>query len=258
MNYVIVSGFICLGSSVVNDLLKEVCGYKDFPTEFKLFREPKGIIDLAHYLVEDWDYMKSGDAILDFIELSNKFVSNISTIYSYDKVFNQRFLQCVEDFINRIVYKNYECGSSFYTFEKQKILNFKIGKGDISYEINKPSHKNIGFSYVTFEEFNQYVKDFMNSIFGFYTNMGYSTVILDQGLPPGAHRYIGDFFKNGKMFIIDRDPRDTALSMIQRNKAIGVELKNRLNVDFYTKWFQKTRAIDSVNEKMLRSYHMSD
>lgn len=267
MNFVIVSGYICSGSSVVNDLLKEVGGYKDFPIEFKLFSQPAGILELENALFTDWDYMKTACALDRFEGFCHKLTTERSHIWRYDKAFCDEFEILVNTFIEEIAGEKYNCGSSFFNLENDKVIDFS--KRGVSLSLSKrcPAFKKIRFCDISREEFYEAVQRLMIRLFEHYNKEGYHSVILDQGIPPHSVSCFENYFPNGKMIIVDRDPRDTALSMIQRQKGIGMQLKQKLDADLYIRWFKRTRnngkKVDNPNvlyltyEELILDYEKS-
>lgn len=84
MQYIVISEYVCSGSSVVNDLQKEVNGSKAFPVEFNPFYARREILDLKKSIVDDWDFIKTGETLNAFVELANELTSNISPVYCCD------------------------------------------------------------------------------------------------------------------------------------------------------------------------------
>jgi hypothetical protein len=242
MKYVIVAGYVATGSSVVNDLLKEVDGYLDFEDEFKLFREDSGILDLERSLIRDWNWLKSGKAVERFYSLCEKFVSHACPPYKYEVTFDKDFMKHIQQFIDEITETKILYGSSMFVLDKRTKYKFEYRNRLLSYQVSYPEYKELNFVDITQQEFCQAVQRMIDNMFSSYSDEkqgGYSSIILDQGLPPAAADRVSDFFPQGKCFVINRDPRDTALSMIQRRKAMGTELVRNLDADLYSRWYKK-------------------
>ena len=238
MNYVIVAGYVCSGSSVVCDLLKEVNGFFVPAVEFKVIREPHGLIDLENKLVQNWNFFHSAHAIIEFEELIECFTNSKTYVYHYEKLFNKNFGEISREFIDSITSFSYEAGSSMFP---------NLLKKDKKKWFAKKQNNNIEkikFSHINKQEFLTAVHDYLDKIFVEYKNDGYSSVVLDQGLSPNCANRINDYFPNGKMIVVDRDPRDVAVSMMRRKKGIGPELALEMNADKYIEWFKATRCND--------------
>ncbi len=65
--YILIAGYGWSGSSAVVDLLNEIDGFYEPHVEFRLLKDPYGLIDLRHALVEHWDILNSDIAIRDFL-----------------------------------------------------------------------------------------------------------------------------------------------------------------------------------------------
>lgn len=61
-----VSGFCATGSSAIFDLLLEFSNTESFPYEFRLLKDPDGIIDLYNSLFDRWDDLNVDIALRRF------------------------------------------------------------------------------------------------------------------------------------------------------------------------------------------------
>ena len=68
--YVCVLGYGWSGSSAVVDLLKEFEENWDPEVEFRILKDPHGVMDLEHTLVDQWDALNVDIAIRDFLDFA--------------------------------------------------------------------------------------------------------------------------------------------------------------------------------------------
>ena len=69
MMFINVSGFFTSGSSAVVDLLKEFDDTYECKAEVRIIKDPYGISQLEHSLVDSWELINSSAAIMDFLKL---------------------------------------------------------------------------------------------------------------------------------------------------------------------------------------------
>ena len=71
LHFVSVGGYGWTGSSACIDILKEFEGFGDLNGEFRIIKDPYGISDLEHSLVDSWDFVRHDIAIQDFLNYTN-------------------------------------------------------------------------------------------------------------------------------------------------------------------------------------------
>lgn len=267
MNYVVVTGYICTGSSVINDLLKEVRGYKDFEIEFKLFTGTDGLLALENALFNNWDPWKSGEALINFQKYAEILGSGLIG-KKYGEVFSKNYNVAITHFLDALRLKEYLNGSSVYKSKPKPKYNFGVLHNKYYLELGKKvSEANIHFCDVSHDYFIQCVRLLIDELFNIYEEEGIHTVILDQGITPYYANCFERFFPQGVMFIVDRNPLDTAASLIERGKGIGLHLAKELDANLYVRWYLKLRNnmkhVENRNiyylsyEKMIRQYDES-
>ncbi len=242
-NCVVVSGYYYTGSSAVVDLLKEYNGAYEPRAEFRLIKDPYGLIDLRYNLVERWDPLNSDNSIKDFLWLTNHLNAQNSLLsltygygYSSEEVFGKRFMEETVEFVNRITDFKYE-GSWFFTQFKQTKAERIKEKALKLCRVN-PKHY-MFFSNCSANEFDEYASIYLENIFGLNEHKNDSFAIIDQGLPAQNPDYINNFFKNAKMIIVDRDPRDVYVDMLDEGvQLIGDTLKKTHDTSVFIKWYK--------------------
>lgn len=256
MDFIIVGGYVYSGSSMVNDLLKECKGIKTFDTEFKLLTSVDGIIDLEKGLFDNPIYYKREIAIERFQDFY-KQLSAKKGINAYTKYFCDDFIILLNNFLDKITSREYLLGTSQFSFCKGKSI-FNFEKKGFSLELFKKYNnlKKTRFVEIDREDFHKEVQILLHQFFDRYESEGVTSVVLDQGLSPAFANKLIDYFPNGKMIIVDRDPRDNAVSLIRSGKGPGCELRKKLDAEFYAKWFSNERKkygnIDNSKVKYFR------
>lgn len=195
-NYVIVAGFFASGSSAIVDFLREFKGYYECRAEIRTIKDPYGIKQLEHALVDDWDVITSTTAISDFLEYSTKWSrsgggKNILARagLNYEKTINPRYMKLTKEYINALT--SYKYNGDFYHFKfKKTYFKYVIdrirwviehySKGKIK-TINRT--KNCYFARPTRSEFEKATKKYFDDLFEpFFISGEYDHIILDQAI----------------------------------------------------------------------------
>ncbi len=242
VNYVIVSGFGWSGSSALVDLLKEFEGYYNADIEFRVIKDPYGIDDLYHNLVEQWDILNSDMAIRDFL-WHMKHLYHKSTTFSleigldYSGFFGNNFMLSTEKYINDLVDFEYLSNWWFLDFKKNKQQVFEKKVKRKLCGTDGSEKEKMYFSKPSKEKFIELTNEYINNLFTPVVNeFNKNTIILDQGIAIQKYNIESMFFSNAKYFIVDRDPRDIYSDLIQCNVLIGKELSKSRDVNMYLQW----------------------
>ncbi len=243
------TGYGGTGSSVISDLLKEYDTVKsmgDF--EFSLTHEVDGISDLQHYIVDDFNRLKTTEALYRF----KKLVKSVSKHYS--PFFNNRFDELIEQYVTELTdvkwngfwhqhirrtppvmrYLTYIIPNIIWEFARKYIRDnngyeppTKMRRQEmiLSYGEDK-------FFYITRKLFDRLSAE-LN------TDGKAEYIVMDQLVPPfSTSRYL-NYFTNLKIIVIDRDPRDLYLL----NKLFWNEgWIPSDDVQEYIKWFALIRS----------------
>jgi hypothetical protein len=67
MNFISVTGYGWSGSSAYVSLLKEFDGFGCMDKEFRLVKDPFGLLDLQTSLVDNWEFVRHDVAIRDYL-----------------------------------------------------------------------------------------------------------------------------------------------------------------------------------------------
>jgi hypothetical protein len=248
MKFIAVSGYGWSGSSAVVDLLREYEDYKFNQNEFRILKDPHGILDLESSLVDNWDIIRSDVAIIDFLKycsiLNRKGSKYYQRGYDFSTTFKIDFMSLAIEYINSISLMTYKGNSLVFDYPLSKY----------SFFIKRLKKKILGQDYQrlmflakpTKEEFVQATVTFLESIFKNYAQKN-ETVILDQVISVSTVEQSLKYFKDIKIILIDRDPRDICVELVKEKAFIGPEIINTNNIDKFINWFKITRACNKHN-----------
>lgn len=220
-NFIIVSGYFSSGSSAVVDLLKEFAGTYECQAEFRIIKDPYGILQMENALVAHWELINSSASIRDFLQLckicnrDGRFPLAPAGL-AYSKMINKDFLKITEEYIAELTKFTYKSDFYYSKFKKKypiyvidrcrwAVEYLSKGKIKIANRNLKPSY----FSIPTQNEFNNATKKYLLNLFNEKFLSGkVNHIILDQAISPNNPEIIHRYFNNAKMIVVDRDPRD--------------------------------------------------
>lgn len=251
MNLITCTGYGGTGSSVISDLLKEYEGVKsmgDF--EFSLAHEVDGISDLQHAIVDDFNRLKTTEAIHRFkklVKLENRYYSNF---------FDNRFANITQAYIdsltevkwNGFYHQHPRRYPRVYRLFKYNIPNrlwhvirsFLPSHGYEPKELHPRSEMILSQNpKLFFDSTKKYYRDLLAIL---SENNRYDNLVLDQLVPPFDTERYSKYFDNIKIIIIDRDPRDL---YILNKKYWNEGWIPTDDVDTYIKWFELIRKHQS-------------
>lgn len=221
IKFVSVGGYSLSGGTAIVDLLKEFNNFRDMGNEFRLIKDPYGIMDLEDKLFNDWrDPLNADLAIKDFYWLckqldryGRKFSRagmGYSSVLSY-------FLAKSESYIDNLTQFSYRGTWHLITYKKSHLLQFftrqlaKLGLID-----------GLDLMYSTIsdkKEFLTLTKKYINSLFLELSENGSYNILLHNGLPTTSTLQAFNYFDHVKLIIIDRDPRDIYTEIIDHPPA---------------------------------------
>ena len=222
LSFIAVSGFFSSGSSAVIDLLKEFKNTYECTAEIRIIKDPYGISQLEQALVHHWELLNSSAAIHDFLWLCKVYNRTGGRLLSpaglsYGKNISPDFLNITHEYIDALT--DYKYISDFY-YQKIKKPYLKFITDRIRYGIEVYSKGKIRsanrrnelayFSHPTEEQFYNATKDYLKRLFEkcIPDNVEKGFILLDQAISTNDAGAIDRYFDNGKLIIVDRDPRD--------------------------------------------------
>ena len=244
INFVCIAGFGYSGSGAVVDILIEFEKYYVFPKEFRLIKDPDGIIDLDNALIQNWQELSCDVAISRFIDLVNicarkqRIFSGVG--YNYDGIFNKSFINLCNNYVNSLVDIKWKGDWPYHLhqFNSMKLFIYRL-KRKLSL---KPELNDIMYFSSPGERFYKLTKNLMDQLFAnIVNNNKYNTVVLDQAIPPYNPQRQLKYFHNVKVIVVDRDPRDIYLELINYSSY------PTNSVDDFIKYYKTQREAISQN-----------
>jgi hypothetical protein len=256
-NFISVSGYGWSGSGAYVSLLKEFYGFGGPDGEFRLVKDPFGLIDLESSLVNNWDFIRHDVSIRDFLWFCN-LLSRKGSLFGKmglsfeDKLFVNFFLES-ENYIDRLTDLKYVGDSVVHRYRLGR-KNFFLKQIRSKLGISN----NTGIMRLSRPDKDKFIVETRNYIYKLFNNYATKynlrTIVLDQAIPISNHMKSMNYFDSIKLIKVDRDPRDIYVNLIKRKKLIGFELAKDQSVDKYISWHRTLReksAIDNTNQNIL-------
>ena len=167
--YISVSGYGWTGSGACIDLLKEFEGFDALQGEFRIAKDPCGLIDLENSLVHNWDFIRHDVAIRDFLKYCN-VLSRPTSLYrksgkDFSNKLNVDFMMESRTYIDRLTNINY-IGDTFvhrYNVPAYKNLFMKLRS-----KFGLSNAKNMYFSRPAYSDFIQETREYIDNLFNQY------------------------------------------------------------------------------------------
>ncbi|MCA6439603.1 MAG: sulfotransferase domain-containing protein [Chitinophagaceae bacterium] len=228
MKFVDISGFGHSGKSVITDLLKEFKGYQvpHYNFEFNLLRIQGGLLDLKFALHDNWSPIRSDAAIRRFqrlvrrigpsANLSRPLTLAYSNGMNYDNAFQGKFSEITRDYIGRLIRYSYRGEWPYIVldqpvwkqFLQRILLNFRIKKSFLSdIYVTEP------------DNFIPITVTYLEELFGLIKEEQTTCIVTHNAVEPFNPTEALEFFKNGKVVIVQRDPRDIYASTLIPQKG---------------------------------------
>ena len=249
--YVLVNGYTSTGSSAVLNLLDEYKNVFVPDKEFRIIKDPFGIMDLEHALYDSTDLLNEDIAIRCFLWFAKKYSKSgkgFRTVgLNYKKEFGKDFYEKCIQYIGNLIdyeYRGYWWYLSLNKPYLRQIINKILFKLKI-YDTRK--HSKMSLVTKTRESFYTITKDFIDSIFSDIKGDA-NIIALDQAIPATHPGFAKLYFSNAKVINVERDPRDVYIDLITEEKRngdivghVGFDVASTHNVQLYIDWFKKCR-----------------
>ena len=255
-----VSGYGWSGSGAVVDLLCEVDGCCTPNLEFSLIKEPGGLVDLEHFLVDQWDLISSSVAIERFVQLvgvqSRPFQRFGHWGGGYNAKLGIQLESLTQDFLRLLNVLEYKGATRVHQYQYGHLASF-LRKICRAAGFGGFRHKDMFISNPSGLEFLKAVNIFLQSIMTpLIASFGASHLILDQAIsatnPSKALRY----FPKIKLVIVDRDPRDIYVDQINNKSLMGTNKSDPNRVGKFIKSYLASRQcsapLDSFSATIMR------
>lgn len=241
-----VSGYGCSGSGVVLDFLKECSGIEMLADnfEFRLLRDPYGVLDLEDALVGGWDYISSNKAIQNFLRFAWLLHRNGKGLRGYGARYGQimtpEFYNITEDYINSLTDFTIQTSTyPVYIYDAwTQIIMSKIWR-----KIKRRASKPLRFAKPTANEFQQQTNKYLNMLFDLVAKHSGNRLVLDQAIPAEnilRAEQAFNYFDEIKMIIVDRDPRDI-FAQNRKEMVLGKKGLDKAVATKFTKFYRRKR-----------------
>jgi hypothetical protein len=260
---VIAMGYMGTGSSAINHLLSEyentsIACKKEY--EHVLFYMPHGLFDLETVLLENNLLFRSDAAINDFYSAMKTLNDGYYGWFgSYKKFYGNKFMEIVDEFIDRIIQFTREGANWFNDYRYHVSLKAVIKDtaktilhrnvkdfGHCSYIVGD---NKVNYSFVSSEEFYSAAKEFVRKYMELASNGNDGVILFDQLLKPQNLHKLPKYFDNDvRCIVFKRDVRD----MYVNSKYVWSRNTGRIIlpstpdsfVDFYSRFFKTEKPIE--------------
>ena len=254
--FVAVSGFGKSGSGACVDILKEFKYIDGLDREFRIAKDPSGLVDLECSLVDNWEFVRHNTAIHDFINYCHMLSRDeglfTKTGKGFSNLLDVDFLNETQKYINKITNFEYH-GDTLLQRYNLTVSELFVQK--IRSKFHLSNKRPMYFSKPTKSEFlietNRYIKGVFNN---FVKNNNLKIVVLDQAIPPNNISQTIKYFDNPKIIIVDRDPRDIYATMLKERRLLGAEGLQPFSFNKYSSWHKSVRekSQNDINNPYLK------
>ena len=248
LNYILVNGYGWSGSSALIDFFREFNNTYVPNKEFRLIKDPFGLIDLDNSICNSIDQLNEDIAIRNFKWLADKYINKAGGFrnngLSYCVDFGKNIAKITSSYIEALTDYNYRSYWWFLEF-KDSYIKYIIKKILRRLGIyNSKNHYKMRLVLKTEEEFVQLTKAYLNDIFMDLISDDENNihhVVLDQAIPANNPDLVDRYFNNGKVIVVDRDPRDVYIDLINEKSLVGYDVALNHNVDLFVSFYKKVR-----------------
>ena len=255
-DFVCVSGYGRSGSSACIDLLKEF-EFVDGPDkEFRIAKDPHGLLDLELSIVDNWEFIRHNTAINDFLEYCSMLGRGESIFKKVGKNFSDilyiDFMKESIEYVNRINNFTYFGDTLLHRYRLNALQSFKQR---LNSKLGLSNAALMHFSRPTKERFLVETNRYLRRLFENYAaNKNIHKVVLDQAISPTNIKKTLKYFDNAKLIIVDRDPRDIYATMINEKRLLGSDIMDKNSVYKYIAWHHAVRKkeIQDIDDSFMQ------
>ncbi len=242
--FICVSGYGKSGSGACVNLLKEFEHIDGLENEFRIAKDPYGLIDLELSLVSNWEFVRHNVAIDDFLSycvmLGREDGLFNRTGKGFSKKLNVDFVLESEKYINRLTDYKYYGDTLLHRYKLSAAKSFisrirsRFGlTNSMSMHFSKPTSEDFLFETINYIRrlYENYASD--NNLRG---------IILDQSVSPNNIEKTIRYFDSDRLVIVDRDPRDIYATMLKERRLLGADRSQYDLVEKYIIWHKAIRS----------------
>jgi hypothetical protein len=254
-DFICVSGYGRSGSSACVDLLKEFEHIETPNKEFRIAKDPCGLLDLELSIVDNWEFIRHNTAIHDFLDyslmlsrkdgISKKVGKNFSDILYVD------FMKESIEYVDKLSDFTYLGDTMLNRYRLNAAQSFKQR---IKSKFGLSNAVPMYFSRPSEDKFLIETKRYLRRLFKNYSIKEKAfKIVLDQAISPTNISRTLKYFDNAKLIIVDRDPRDIYATMINERKFLGTDVLNDNSVYKYIEWHYGVRkqTIQDINDNFV-------
>lgn len=260
MRYIDLSGFAFTGKSAVTDLLREFSGYRVPDSEFELclFRLKDGLFDLEHALVNDWSPLRSDAAVRRFMGLVKVLGNQRSKLslewmmspsgYNYDDLVNERFTELSLKYIAGLVDVTWDAE---WPFAFHDVHALEVFARRVALKLGNSKKSHFKRYLASGDGFYEKTRLYLESLFWPEETLVESPFITNNAFEPFRANSVSNFFKDGKVIVVDRDPRDVYCSGLGKDYSPSADLSGFIA---YYKLQREKFDETSIGQDVLKVY----
>ena len=244
LKYIVINGFGWSGSSALVDFMREFDRACVPEEEFRILKEPFGVIDLDRALNDSLELLNEDIAIRCFRELCAVYYRMNGRFkpfgFNMKKDFGVNFYKISEKYIDELVDDWYHSHWWFITMRDSRFRIMLWAALRRLHIYDRYDHFDMSLYTKSEEEFLAITKRYIDRIFLDLTKgMDKDIIVLDQAVPTSRPEYAKRYMRNAKVIVVDRDPRDQYIDLINNNMLIGPDIRKTHNVKLFVKWFMR-------------------
>lgn len=258
MNYIMVNGYGCTGSSAVVDYLREFDCVRVpiVEKEFRIISDPYGIIDLDRALNNSIDPLNEDIAIKKFAWMTSKYIKKPGRFTDvrcgYIDEFGENIKIQTDKYVSSLIGRSYEGYWWYMDMEKSAMQIFgkkvlrKLRIKDFE------TYEKINLCTLSEKEFIELTREYLNSLFlPFVKNKIDDYLVLDNSLPATHPSYADRYFGEYKMINVERDPRDIYANLSKKKLLIGYYSSKTHDPSLFVEWYRKMRQNQEKSSKVM-------
>ena len=249
LNLIIASGYGWSGSSACTDLLKEFDGMDGINNEFRIIKDPNGLIDLESALIDNWEFIRHDVAIRDFLSYCDVLSRGANFFSKNGKGFSEKlsvdFKFLCEEYILSLMDLKYKGNTFVHRYNLSRLHSIIMR---IKSKLKIDNYNNMNLSRPSRDKFIKETRKLVNDLFLTYAHKNQlHTIVLHQAISPSNIKKSLKYCDNVKLILVDRDPRDIYMDMVELKVLLGVDLSSNESAENYILWHKLLREKNANN-----------